>query len=171
VVYLHEFCTPSLDGSQWSAPHPGYCAWEKNYQQPLNRWLGGPQTQHGHFEEDTNLLPLLTVNPWIIQPTVQSLTQTICRSSSPRHYKRYLVLWYCGQQIDGLSDWNSLLRELFENLASYHVKVLENNTMCIWLYVYSNHMFAYWSIYECCFTVVWHEYYGLPSCGGHVASI
>jgi hypothetical protein len=30
---------------------------EKNYQQLLNRGLGGPQTQHGHFEEDTNLLP------------------------------------------------------------------------------------------------------------------
>jgi hypothetical protein len=32
-------------------------------------------------------------------------------------------------------------------------------------------MFVYWSIDECCFTVVGHEYYGLPFCGGHVASI
>ena len=73
VVYLHKFCTPYLDGSQWLASHPGYYAWEKNYQQPLNRWLCGPQTQHGHFDEDTNLLHLPAVNPWIIQPTVQSL--------------------------------------------------------------------------------------------------
>jgi len=24
-----QFCTPSLDGSQWSALHPGYYAWGK----------------------------------------------------------------------------------------------------------------------------------------------
>jgi hypothetical protein len=73
VVFLHEFCTPSLDEIQCSASHPGYYAWEKNYQRPWNRWLGGPQTQHGHFEEDTNLLHLPAVSPWIIQSTVQSL--------------------------------------------------------------------------------------------------
>jgi hypothetical protein len=71
VVYLHKFCTPVVDGSQWSASHPSRYPWEKKYQQPLNRWLGGPQTQHGHFEEDTDLLPLPAVNPWIIHPTVQ----------------------------------------------------------------------------------------------------
>jgi len=32
-------------------------------------------------------------------------------------------------------------------------------------------MFANWSIDECSFTVVGHEYYGLPSCGGQIASI
>jgi len=37
--------------------------------------------------------------------------------------------------------------------------------------MYINHMFAYWSIDECCFTVVRCEYYGLPSWGGHIASI
>ena len=37
--------------------------------------------------------------------------------------------------------------------------------------MYINCMFVYWSIDECCFTVVGREYYGLPSCGGHVASI
>jgi len=46
---------------------------EKNYWQLLNRGLGGPHTQHGHFEEDTNLLPLPAVKPWIILPTFQSL--------------------------------------------------------------------------------------------------
>jgi len=46
---------------------------EKNYWQPLNRGLGGAQTQHGHFEEDTNLLPLPAVKPWIKMPTVQAL--------------------------------------------------------------------------------------------------
>ena len=52
-------------------------------------------------------------------------------------------------------------------------KVLENNTMCICVcvYIYINHMFPYSSIDECCFTVVHCEYYGLPSCGGHVASV
>jgi len=47
VVYLHEFCTPSLDGSQWLASHPGYYGWEKNYQQPLYRWLCGPRPSMG----------------------------------------------------------------------------------------------------------------------------
>ena len=37
--------------------------------------------------------------------------------------------------------------------------------------MYINHMFAYWSIDECCFILVQHEYYGLPSWVGHVASI
>jgi len=50
-------------------------------------------------------------------------------------------------------------------------KVLENNTMCICIYMYINHMFAYSSIEECCFIVVQHEYYGLLSWVGHVASI
>jgi len=37
--------------------------------------------------------------------------------------------------------------------------------------MYINCMFVYCSIDECCFAVVGHEYYGLPSCCGHVASI
>jgi hypothetical protein len=39
-------------------------------------WLDGTQTQLRHFAEDTKLLPLPAVNPWIIQLTVQSLFRT-----------------------------------------------------------------------------------------------
>jgi len=41
----------------------------------------------------------------------------------------------------------------------------------IYIYIYINHMFAYSSIDECCFTVERCEYYDLPSGGGHVASV
>jgi len=37
--------------------------------------------------------------------------------------------------------------------------------------MYIKHTFVYWGLDECCFTVVRCEYYGLPSCGWHVASI
>jgi len=82
--------------SQWSASHSGYYAWEKNYQQPLNRGLGGPQTQRGHFEEDTNLVPPASSQS-LDHPARSSVTMTISCSLSLRHYTGHLVLWYFGQ--------------------------------------------------------------------------
>jgi len=35
---------------------------------PLNRRLGGPQSQFGHSGEENNLLPFLGFEPQIIQP-------------------------------------------------------------------------------------------------------
>jgi hypothetical protein len=42
-------------------------SWGKNPQYPLNRKLGGPQTWSGHFGEEKSLLPLLGIEPWIVQ--------------------------------------------------------------------------------------------------------
>jgi hypothetical protein len=40
----------------------------------LDRKLGGPQSQFGHSDEKKNSLPLLGLEPPIIQPTAQHYT-------------------------------------------------------------------------------------------------
>jgi hypothetical protein len=86
-------------------------------------------------------------------------------------------IWYCDTLVSKLMDrpfgtlGHSLLRGLFEYLGTDCLKVLENNTMCIGIYIHIDHMFACLSIDECSFTIVGREYYGFPSCHGHTASI
>lgn len=48
--------------------HPGKVPWY-----PLNKRLGGPQSQPGCLGEEKNLLPLLEIKPLFISNTVQSL--------------------------------------------------------------------------------------------------
>ena len=49
-------------GTRWNEsadfPHGG-----KHFQYPLNRRLGGPQCQSGHFREEIVLLPLPGIKP------------------------------------------------------------------------------------------------------------
>jgi hypothetical protein len=49
---------------------PGKSPWY-----PLNRGLGGPQSQYRHSGEDKNSQPLLRLEPPIIQPIAQSYTE------------------------------------------------------------------------------------------------
>jgi hypothetical protein len=129
VVYLHEFCTPFLD--------------EGNGQLHILVDIPGKRTTSSHWigsrvgprPRPRFLAPASSQS--VNHPAHSSVTTlTICCSSSLRHYKGLLMLWYFGQYIDGLSDSNALLRGLFGNLGSYRVKVLKNNTMCICIYIY-----------------------------------
>ena len=128
VVYLHEFCTPFLDEGNGQlhilVDFPGK-------RTASSHWIGGrvgPRPRHRSLTSASSQ----SVN----HPAHSSITTVaICCSSSLGHYKGHLVLWYFGQYIDGLSDSNILLRGLFGNLCSYRVKVLENNTMCVCIYI------------------------------------
>jgi hypothetical protein len=62
-----------IDGDEWLTSLSGHLTSEKQYQYPLNRRLGGPQSQSKHFGDDKNLLPLMEFEPWTVQPVLQSL--------------------------------------------------------------------------------------------------
>ena len=76
-VWLHSFFTSVLDGSELSTSSPGHFFSVKEPQCPLNKRLGDPQSQFGHFEEWKNLLFLPGFKPCISQPVAQSLYQLI----------------------------------------------------------------------------------------------
>jgi hypothetical protein len=48
-VQLRSFLTSALDGGKWSTTHTGRFTHGKGHRYPLNRRLGGPQTQHGLY--------------------------------------------------------------------------------------------------------------------------
>ena len=49
-VYLHSFLTSALDSGEWlTSPPPGSYTPEKEPRYPMNRRLGGPSSQTGHF--------------------------------------------------------------------------------------------------------------------------
>jgi len=54
---LHSFITLALDVECSISPWPLH-PHEKNLQYPLNKRLGGPQSQSGYFGEKKSLLPL-----------------------------------------------------------------------------------------------------------------
>jgi hypothetical protein len=69
---------------EWSNSHPGYFTPRKETQYPLNRWLGGPQSQCGHPGEENGLL-------------VEALVvYVICRDSVSCCYSVHLrvLLWW-----------------------------------------------------------------------------
>jgi len=56
-VELYTFLTLSPDRSEWSALGPGrFTPDKKRFWGPLNRMLGEPQGQSGHFVEDMMVL-------------------------------------------------------------------------------------------------------------------
>jgi len=56
---LHTFLFPALHGGQWSAScHGHFTINERSLKYPVNRRLGGSQTQSGCFGEENYLLPL-----------------------------------------------------------------------------------------------------------------
>jgi len=60
---------------QLPAPAPLCSGTEPQY--PLNKRLGGPQGQSGHFGEQKNLLPLAEIKSQIIQSTAAIHTVTL----------------------------------------------------------------------------------------------
>jgi hypothetical protein len=62
-VYIHEFLTSALDGSEWSASRPGRFPPRENPRYLLDRGLGGPQSQSGHGGEGKNSQPLPGLKP------------------------------------------------------------------------------------------------------------
>jgi hypothetical protein len=45
----------------------------KRLQYPMNRRLNGPNNLSGQFREQINLLPVLGIEPWIVQSIAQSM--------------------------------------------------------------------------------------------------
>jgi hypothetical protein len=68
-----SFLTSALSGSEWLTSCPGYFTPGKECRYPLNRRLGGPQSQSGCFEEEKNLLPVLGCEPRTVQHIALSL--------------------------------------------------------------------------------------------------
>jgi hypothetical protein len=58
VVQPPSFLNLEPDGNEWLL-YP-----KKN---PLNSWLGGPQSHSWHFRDQKIFLPLLGFEPWTIQ--------------------------------------------------------------------------------------------------------
>ena len=66
-----------LDTMSWSCrstvrPGPLYSPGRRP-RNLLNKGPGRPQTGHGHFGEDTNLLTVSRIEHWIVQPVANSL--------------------------------------------------------------------------------------------------
>jgi len=57
MVQVHLFLILVLDGGEWSTLCPGHINPRKEPQYPMNRRLGGPQSEC--FGEEKNFLPLL----------------------------------------------------------------------------------------------------------------
>jgi hypothetical protein len=72
VFPIHIIGAP--DGGEWLTSHPSHFT-QGNH--PLNRRLGGPHNQSGHFGEANNLLPLPAFEPQTPQPTAYSLLCSI----------------------------------------------------------------------------------------------
>jgi len=74
-VQLHAFLTSILDGGEWSTLRMTALPPDKSHQHPLDRWLGGPQSQFGCSSEKKKILflsPASNQHP-VIQPTTWSL--------------------------------------------------------------------------------------------------
>ena len=72
-IELQSFLALGLDGGEWSALCPShFTRRERDPVVPSNRRLGGCQSWSGYFREK-NFLPLLGIEPWIIQHIAQSL--------------------------------------------------------------------------------------------------
>jgi hypothetical protein len=70
----HSFLTSTLAGGEQSASLPGRAlAREKNSRYPLNRRLGGPQSQSGHRGYWKNSFPCRGLNP--ARPVDQSVAR------------------------------------------------------------------------------------------------
>jgi hypothetical protein len=58
------FLISALDGGEWSASHPGrFTSGGNQPRYPLDRRLGGPQSQSEHYGEEKNLPPFREWNP------------------------------------------------------------------------------------------------------------
>jgi hypothetical protein len=57
-VYTHLFLTLVLQEDEWSTSGTSYYTTVKELWYPLNKRLGGPQCQSGHFEKEKNFFPL-----------------------------------------------------------------------------------------------------------------
>jgi len=50
-VQFYSFLTWALDVAEWSTSHPGHLTLDTEPQYPLNRRLGGFQSESGQFRE------------------------------------------------------------------------------------------------------------------------
>ena len=57
-----------LGGGEWLTSRPGCCTARKEPLYPLNRRLGGPQSQCRCFGKENNVLPLPAFEPWTVHP-------------------------------------------------------------------------------------------------------
>jgi len=76
----HSFLTLALDTGKWLTSSSGRFTPGEGGWYPLNRRMGGPQNQSGHFGQEKNLLPLQKFNPRP-KPIVHTLYQ-LCPSGS-----------------------------------------------------------------------------------------
>jgi len=68
-VYLRAFLISAPDGDEWSASHPDRFTPRKRAPgTPLDRRMGGPQSQSGRGGEEKNFHPLTRLELPIIQP-------------------------------------------------------------------------------------------------------
>jgi hypothetical protein len=67
-VWLHSFLTLALHVAEWSTSHPQYFTPAREPRYPLNKRLGGPQSQSECYGAEKNLLFLLGSEALIIQP-------------------------------------------------------------------------------------------------------
>jgi hypothetical protein len=66
-VQLHVILNSVLDIGEWSASWPSHFTMGKEQWYPLERRLGGPQSQSGHGSKEKNSQPLLGIE-LVIQP-------------------------------------------------------------------------------------------------------
>jgi len=71
-VYIHAFLTSALDGGEWSASRPsGFTPQGSSPCYPVDRRLGGLQSQSGRGDEEKNSQLLPKLKHSIIQLVVQ----------------------------------------------------------------------------------------------------
>jgi hypothetical protein len=75
-VYNHFFLTSALTGGEWSASLPDRFTPGKSPRYPLDRSLGGPQSQSGQHGEEKILDPTGTRTPTsVVQPVLGLYTE------------------------------------------------------------------------------------------------
>ena len=85
--------------------------WRKSHRYPLNKRLGGPQSQSRQFSEEVSLLSQLGTEPQFLSRPVDSLVSTPTTQS--QHLKKKNLVWIMCQrlknvQINGLTEFRAL---------------------------------------------------------------
>jgi hypothetical protein len=95
--------TSAIDGGEWSASRPSRFTPRKRASDPLDRRLGGPQSQSERGSEEKNSQPLPALEPPIIQPVAQRYTTELSRFLLLKWILQKYDIWRygLGDEMDG----------------------------------------------------------------------
>jgi len=96
-VQFYSFLTLALDVAEWSTSYPGHLTLDKEPQYPLNRRLGGSQSESGQLGEGKKkLMALPAFEPVSVQPLVFHVVSCKCNGTMLKKLVIFLYTYtYC----------------------------------------------------------------------------